>query len=69
MDTCFRCGEIINNIEEFTIDHKESWLLSEDPATPFYSMENIAFSHVRCNYEAGTETYVSNCKNIVQGTG
>jgi hypothetical protein len=69
MDTCFRCGEIIDNIEEFTIDHKESWLLSEEPTKLFYSMENIAFSHAKCNYEAGTKTYVSNCKNIVRENG
>jgi hypothetical protein len=64
MDTCFRCGEKIDNIEEFTIDHKESWLLSDDPAKLFYDIENIAFSHPQCNYEAGTKTYVNNCKNI-----
>lgn len=42
MDTCFRCGEII---------------------------DNIAFSHAKCNYEVGTKTYVSNCKNIVKQNG
>lgn len=66
MDTCFRCGEMIDNIEEFTIDHKESWLLSEEPAKLFYDIENIAFSHGKCNYEAGTQAYVSNCKNTVK---
>lgn len=66
MGTCFRCGGPIENIEEFTIDHKESWLLSDEPAKLFYSIENLAFSHARCNYEAGTKTYVNNCKNEVK---
>lgn len=65
MDTCFRCGEKIEDISEFTIEHKESWLLGENPVNLFYDMDNIAFSHAICNYEAGTKTYVSNCKNGV----
>ena len=63
MDICFRCGEMITNIEEFTVDHKESWLLSDDSAKLFYEMSNIAFSHAKCNYEAGTKAYVNNCKS------
>jgi len=66
MDICFRCGERIVNIEDFTIDHKESWLLSDDAVKLFYDMDNIAFSHAKCNYEAGTKNYVSNCKNSIK---
>jgi len=29
-------------------------------------MDNIAFSHAKCNYEAGTKNYVSNCKNAIK---
>lgn len=32
----------------------------------FYDIENIAFSHAKCNYEAGTKTFVSNCKNEIR---
>lgn len=32
----------------------------------FYDIENIAFSHTKCNYEAGTKTFVSNCKNEIR---
>lgn len=53
-------GEKIDDITEFTIDHKESWLLGDDALQLFYDMDNIAFSHARCNYEAGTKTFVSN---------
>lgn len=38
-----------------------------DPSTQlFYDIENIAFSHAKCNYEAGTKTFVSNCKNEIR---
>lgn len=66
MDICFRCGQKIELIEDFTIDHKESWLQSDEPARLFYDMGNIAFSHAKCNYEAGTKTYISNCKNTLK---
>lgn len=66
MDTCFRCGEKIEDISDFTIDHKESWMLGDSPVQLFYDMNNIAFSHAKCNYEAGTKTFVSNCKNGVK---
>lgn len=66
MDTCFRCDEKISDIADFTIDHKDSWILSDEPSKVFYDIENIAFSHAKCNYEAGTKTYVDKCKNGVK---
>lgn len=66
MATCFRCGHKIEDIGEFTIDHKESWILGDNPSRLFYDIDNIAFSHAKCNYEAGTKTFVSNCKNEVK---
>ena len=66
MDTCFRCDEKIEDINKFTIDHKESWLLSKNPAQLFNDMDNIAFSHAKCNYEAGTKAFVSNYKTEVK---
>lgn len=66
MDTCFRCGEKITDIADFTIDRKESWILSDDPSKVFYDIGNIAVSHAKCNYEVGTKTYVNNCKNGVK---
>jgi len=38
MEKCFRCEKIIDDFQEFTIDHKESWLLSDEPTKLFYSM-------------------------------
>jgi hypothetical protein len=53
MDICYRCGNKIDTVEEISIDHKESWKLSDDPVKYFYDMGNIAFSHLQCNSEAG----------------
>jgi hypothetical protein len=46
---CFRCGGIIDNIDNFSIDHKQAWLNSEDPVGLYFSLDNIAFSHLDCN--------------------
>ena len=51
MDTCYRCGKKIERVEDFSIDHKESWL-NVDPVL-FWDLDNIAFSHLRCNTVAG----------------
>lgn len=49
-DICYHCKEIIDNIDEFSIEHKENWL-DNDPAL-FWSLDNIAFSHLSCNCSA-----------------
>lgn len=49
---CYRCGEEIVNIEDFTIEHKESWMRSENPIEAFHDLNNIAFSHLSCNVGA-----------------
>lgn len=44
---CFRCGGEIVSFEDLSIEHKKSWLyVSVDL---FWDLENIAFSHLRCN--------------------
>lgn len=46
-DKCFRCSEKIEAIEELSIEHKQPWEgVSVDL---FWSLDNIAFSHRRCN--------------------
>ncbi len=66
METCYRCGVEIERFEEFTINQKESWLLSDESTKMFYGIENIAFSHAKCNCEVGIKNYVTNCKNTVR---
>jgi|SRR5208282_768052 len=46
-DACFRCGRKIETIEEFSIEHKESWL--DRTVELFWDLKNIAFSHLSCN--------------------
>ncbi len=50
-DVCFRCGEAIVNVEDFTIDHKEAW--RNKGAEFFWDLSNIAFSHSHCNIPTG----------------
>ena len=54
---CYRCGEEIINTNEFSIEHIENWILSNNPKDRFYNLKNIAFSHRKCN-----TTYAKNSK-------
>lgn len=44
---CFRCGQRIETADELTVDHKHPWL--DVDVALFWDMDNIAFSHSRCN--------------------
>ena len=54
-DTCYRCGLKIESEKELSIDHKVSWRKSESPKELFYSLDNIAFSHLSCNAGASVK--------------
>jgi hypothetical protein len=44
---CFKCGKEISFANEISIEHKKRWLdVSPDL---FWDLENIAFSHRKCN--------------------
>jgi len=46
-DVCSQCGKKIETIEELSIEHLKPWEgISVDL---FWDIENIAFSHIRCN--------------------
>lgn len=49
---CHQCGKEIIIIDEFSIEHKIPWLDSESPKEFFNSLENIVFSHLKCNITA-----------------
>jgi len=53
LDNCYRCGEKIQTLREFSIEHKQNWLDSHDPVTLFFDLDNIAFSHLTCNISSG----------------
>lgn len=46
-DICYRCGEKIENIKDFSIEHKEPWYQRDTDL--FWDLDNIAFSHMKCN--------------------
>ena len=49
-DNCFRCGLPIETAQDLVMDHKVPWL--DNSAERFWDLENIAFSHTRCNLRA-----------------
>ena len=51
--SCYRCKQPITDIVEFSIDHKESWQKAQDPIEAFFNLENVTFSHIKCNMSAG----------------
>jgi hypothetical protein len=50
---CYRCGKEILTCDELSIEHKNGWQLSDDPAGAYFDLENIGFSHLICNIKAG----------------
>ena len=49
---CFQCSLPITKEEDFSIEHKIPWLDSEKPVKLFFDLDNISFSHKKCNYGA-----------------
>ena len=52
-NTCYQCGEEIEDISQLSMEHKTPWLDSGNPVELFFSMDNIAFSHLSCNIKSG----------------
>lgn len=48
---CFRCGGSIDGADDLTLEHKQSW--QTNGAALFWDVNNIAFSHARCNIRDG----------------
>lgn len=47
---CCKCGEPMSR-ETFSIEHVTPWLDSEDPVGLYFSIDNIGYSHLKCNVE------------------
>jgi len=47
LDLCHRCGNLIEDIADFSVEHKKSWLFKD--VNLFWDLNNIAFSHLKCN--------------------
>lgn len=61
LDICFQCKEKITEISTFSIEHKTPWMHSEEPVKLYFDLDNIAFSHLRCN--------IKEARNPLKGTG
>ena len=48
MHYCHKCGKLMRE-DNFSIEHKDEWMYSADPVTSYFNLDNIAFSHSRCN--------------------
>ena len=55
-DYCYQCGERINSVDDFSVEHKKPWLDSDDPVGLFFDLDNVAFSHLTCNIKAARQT-------------
>jgi hypothetical protein len=55
---CYRCGERIDSVQEFSIEHIVSWL---DSPNLYWDLTNIAFSHMVCNRKAGRKHGGGSC--------
>ena len=53
---CYQCGEIIENAENLSVEHKIPYLHSENPQELFFNLDNIAFSHLKCNIGAARKS-------------
>lgn len=50
-NNCHHCGSDMSR-DTFSIEHKTPWLDSEDPLGLYFDLENISFSHLKCNVGA-----------------
>lgn len=46
-DTCFKCYDKIESVDELSIEHKLPWFKRDTEL--FWDLDNIAFSHLSCN--------------------
>lgn len=53
LNWCFHCHKEIESENKLSIEHKMAWLYSDNPKELFFDLNNIAFSHLRCNISNG----------------
>jgi len=61
-NVCYRCGKLIDTYDELSVEHKKAWL-NVNPEL-FWDLDNIAFSHLRCN----SGNHKSKKRTLVHGT-
>jgi len=45
---CFKCSRPMTE-NNYSIEHRDEWLYADDPVKAYFNMDNIAFSHRKCN--------------------
>ncbi len=56
---CFHCGDWMSR-EDFSIEHMEPWLDSDDPVGLYFDLDNVTFSHIKCNSLAARRPHALN---------
>ena len=65
---CYRCGDWIFDIDVFTVEHKKPWGSAKNPVEAFFDLDNVAFSHMKCNYGVKREdTHCSQGHEYTEG--
>lgn len=64
---CFRCKNTIETIEELTIEHITPWMHSENPIKLYFHLDNISFSHSKCNSSVSRRASLYNKKGENNG--
>ena len=59
-DFCYRCENIIENVDDLSVEHKKPWLWNDKKL--FWDLDNIAFSHLKCNIANRPRGIDKNCK-------
>jgi hypothetical protein len=49
---CVRCGQLLEDPNDLSLDHIKPWRNQPDAKELFWSIENLGYSHKACNIEA-----------------
>lgn len=49
LNICYQCKLPIESDKELSIEHKIPYLDSDNPVHLFFDLDNIGFSHLKCN--------------------
>lgn len=58
---CHRCGLEMSR-ETFSVEHIVPWLDSDNPIELFFDINNISFSHIKCNVSAARRNKIHNTR-------
>jgi hypothetical protein len=62
-DACCKCSEPMSR-ETFSIEHVTPWLDSGDPVGLYFDLENISYSHLRCNIKDARTKAPAQCGTV-----